>query len=248
MAKIYLDPGHGGSDPGAVNGNRTEADDVLKMALAVGKLLEAQGVQVKYSRTSDTSKKLAVRTSESNSWGADYYLSIHRNSASASATGNEIWVIRTATEKTAAKAKTILDAVCEADGLRDRGVKYGAPNYNNFAVNRDTNCASALLEMGFISNGSDNAALDKNFDKVATAIAKALCSVVGVTYKTPNLPGDVNGDGAVTSSDARTVLRAAVGLDKLTAEQKKKADVDGDGNVTTADAREILRKATGLEK
>lgn len=247
MAKIYLDAGHGGSDSGACNGSRTEKADVLRMALAVGEKLQAQGVQVLYSRAKDQDKKLAVRTAEANEWGADYYLSIHRNSASASATGNEIWVIRTATEKTAAKAKTILDAVCGASGLRNRGVKYGAPNYNNFAVNRDTNCASALLEMGFISNGSDNAALDKNFDKVATAIAKALCSVVGVTYKTPNLPGDVNGDGAVTSSDARTVLRAAVGLDKLTAEQKKKADVDGDGKVTTSDARKILRKATKLE-
>ena len=93
MAKIYLDAGHGGSDSGATKGSRHEADDVLKMALAVGKLLTAQGVQVKYSRTSDIDKKLAVRTSESNNWGANYYLSIHRNSASASATGNEIWTL-----------------------------------------------------------------------------------------------------------------------------------------------------------
>ena len=247
MAKIYLDAGHGGSDPGAVNGNRTEAADVLKMTLAVGKLLEAQSVQVKYSRTTDTSKKLAVRTSESNSWGADYYLSIHRNSASASATGNEIWVIKTATANTQAKAKTILDAVCAADGLRNRGVKCGAPSYNNFAVNRDTNCASALLEMGFISNTGDSAALDKNFDAIALGIAKALCSIVGVTYKTPSVDGDVNGDGKLTTADARDALRAAVGLDNLSAEQKKKADANGDGSVTTSDARDLLRKATGLE-
>ena len=128
MAKIYLDAGHGGSDSGACNGSRTEKADVLRMALAVGEKLQAQGVQVLYSRAKDQDKKLAVRTAEANEWGADYYLSIHRNSASASATGNEIWVIRTATEKTAAKAKTILDAVCEADGLRNRGVKYGAPH------------------------------------------------------------------------------------------------------------------------
>ena len=247
MAKIYLDAGHGGSDPGAVNGGRTEAADVLKMALAVGKLLQAQGVEVKYSRTSDTSKKLAVRTAESNSWGADYYLSIHRNSASASATGNEIWVIRTATANTQSKAKTILDAVCAADGLRNRGVKCGAPSYNNFAVNRDTNCASALLEMGFISNPNDSAALDKHFDAIALAIAKSLCSIVGVSYKTPSVDGDVNGDGKLTTADARDALRAAVGLDNLSAEQKKKADANGDGSVTTSDARNLLRKATGLE-
>lgn len=247
MAKIYLDPGHGGSDPGATKGNRHEADDVLKMSLAVGKLLQAQGIEVKYSRTTDIDKKLAARTSESNNWGADYYLSIHRNSASASATGNEIWVIRTATANTQSKAKTILNAVCAADGLRNRGVKLGAPSYNNFAVNRDTNCASALLEMGFISNSNDSAALDKHFDAIALGIARALCEIVGVTYKTPNLEGDVNGDGKVTSSDARDALRAAIGLEDLTEEEKKRADVDGDGKVTSSDAREILRKATGLD-
>ena len=248
MAKIYLDAGHGGSDSGACNGSRTEKADVLRMALAVGEKLQAQGVQVLYSRAKDQDKKLAVRTAEANEWGADYYLSIHRNSASASATGNEIWVIRNATEKTAVKAKTILDAVCEADGLRNRGVKYGAPNYDNFAVNRDTNCASALLELGFISNQSDNAVFDAKFDKIALRMAKALCEVVGVPYQTANAAGDVNGDGKLTTADARDALRAAVGLEDLTDAQKKKADADGDGKVSTSDARELLRKATGLEK
>lgn len=244
--KIYLDPGHGGSDPGATKGSRHEAEDVLKMALAVGKLLQAQGIEVKYSRTSDIDKKLAVRTSESNNWGANYYLSIHRNSASADATGNEIWVIRSATTTTANKAQKILDSVCAADGLRNRGVKYGAPNYNNFAVNRDTNCASALLEMGFITNNSDNKTLDVHFNDIALAIAKSLCSIVGITYKNPSIAGDVNGDGKVTSSDAREVLRASIKLDSLTEEQKKKADVNNDGKITTADAREILRESIGL--
>ena len=101
--------------------------------------------------------------------------------------------------------------------------------------------------MGFISNPNDSASLDKNFDAIALAIAKALCSIVGVTYKTPNVAGDVNGDGKVTTADAREALRAAVGLENLTDAQKKKADADGDGKVSTSDARELLRKATGLD-
>ena len=59
--------------------------------------------------------------------------------------------------------------------------------------------------------------------------------------------GDVDGDGKITTADAREALRAAVELEELTDEQKKKADLDGDGKVTTSDAREILRKATGLD-
>ncbi len=65
---------------------------------------------------------------------------------------------------------------------------------------------------------------------------------------TPVLIGDVDVDGDVDPADARLVLRAAVGLEKLTDAQKKAADADGDGAITAADARKILRKATGLEE
>lgn len=59
--------------------------------------------------------------------------------------------------------------------------------------------------------------------------------------------GDLDGDGEVTAADARLALRAAVALDLLDEEQKKRADVDGDGKVTAADARLILRSAVGLD-
>ncbi len=58
--------------------------------------------------------------------------------------------------------------------------------------------------------------------------------------------GDVNFDGSVSVSDARIVLRCAVGLDTLSAEARKLADMDGDGSVTVADARAVLRVAVGL--
>ena len=61
------------------------------------------------------------------------------------------------------------------------------------------------------------------------------------------LMGDLDADGAVTAADARLALRAAVGLEILSEEQKKAADMDGDGEVTAADARKILRAAVGLE-
>jgi hypothetical protein len=59
--------------------------------------------------------------------------------------------------------------------------------------------------------------------------------------------GDVDGDGQVTASDARLVLRAAVGLEILTEDQLKAADFDKNGKITAADARLVLRKAVGLE-
>ena len=59
--------------------------------------------------------------------------------------------------------------------------------------------------------------------------------------------GDIDNDGKVTASDARTILRAAVGLATLSAEKKQLADLDLDGIITAADARIALRIAVGLE-
>ena len=61
-----------------------------------------------------------------------------------------------------------------------------------------------------------------------------------------SLSGDVDGDNTVTTKDARLALRAAVGLDTLSAEKTAAADVTGDGKVETDDARVILRVAVGL--
>ena len=58
--------------------------------------------------------------------------------------------------------------------------------------------------------------------------------------------GDVDNSGKVDTKDARLALRAAIGLDTLTAEQTAAADVDGSGKVATDDARTILRVAVGL--
>ena len=60
--------------------------------------------------------------------------------------------------------------------------------------------------------------------------------------------GDIDGDGRVTSSDARLALRASAGLEALEASAAAAADVDNDNAVTAADARFILRFAVGLEK
>lgn len=54
MAKVVVDAGHGGSDPGAVYEGRQEKDDNLALALAVGSILAENGVDVVYTRTDDS--------------------------------------------------------------------------------------------------------------------------------------------------------------------------------------------------
>lgn len=59
--------------------------------------------------------------------------------------------------------------------------------------------------------------------------------------------GDVDGDGKLTSADARLTLRAAAQIIELTMQQEANADVDKDGKITAMDARLILRAVTGIE-
>ena len=53
MALVVLDAGHGGANPGAVYNGRQEKDDALNLVLAIGSILENNGVSVYYTRTDD---------------------------------------------------------------------------------------------------------------------------------------------------------------------------------------------------
>ena len=81
MALVVIDPGHGGSNPGAVYMGRQEKDDVLALSLAVGQILEDNGVPVYYTRTTDIYESPTQKALEGNAAGADYFVSIHRNSS-----------------------------------------------------------------------------------------------------------------------------------------------------------------------
>lgn len=60
--------------------------------------------------------------------------------------------------------------------------------------------------------------------------------------------GDIDNDGKVTAADARTVLRASVGLEEYRPDRFAYADIDFDGSITAADARLALRMSVGLEE
>jgi len=200
--KIYLDAGHGGNSIGATYNGRKEQDDTLKLTLEIGSLLTAQGIEVKYSRTTSVNPDLSKRCAEANEWGADYFCSIHRNAyAPNRAKGFEGWIYSQATTGGDAwtKAKTIVDNVCNVCGFTNRGVKKGAPAYTDYAVNRLTTMTSVLLECGFIDSDVDNAMFDGRFFAMAEAIAKGLCAAVGVEYK--NIETAKPAASATTTSD-----------------------------------------------
>jgi N-acetylmuramoyl-L-alanine amidase len=82
VARIVIDPGHGGHDPGALGKRINEADLVLDIALRLEKLLARQpGVEVVLTRRTDVYVPLEERTAIANREGADLFLSIHANAS-----------------------------------------------------------------------------------------------------------------------------------------------------------------------
>lgn len=183
VKKIFIDPGHGGSDSGAVGELRYEKNDNLALAMQIKYELQQQdGVEVKLSRECDTNPTINSRCATANDWDADYFISIHRDSATASVNGVSAWVYSKAPDKTYQKGKLICDAVA-ALGFKNRGTMKGAANYNDYGVNRASGMASCLIEFGFISNKADNKKFDEQFKIIAKETTKALCEIVGIEYK-----------------------------------------------------------------
>ena len=86
MVKIFIDPGHGGKDPGAVANGIQEKNITLQISSRIRDILlsEYEDVSVLMSRTEDQTVGLDSRTNAANNWGADYYVSVHINSGGGS--------------------------------------------------------------------------------------------------------------------------------------------------------------------
>jgi N-acetylmuramoyl-L-alanine amidase len=94
LARIVIDPGHGGHDPGAQPGLLSEADIVLDVAQRLEKILLKQNLDVILTRRTDTFIPLEERTAIANREGADLFLSIHVNaSANGRARGVETYFL-----------------------------------------------------------------------------------------------------------------------------------------------------------
>lgn len=174
--KICLDAGHGGSDTGAIYDGRYEKDDNLRLTLAVGEILNENGIDVIYTRKKDEFVELEKRAEYANKKRATYFVSIHRNSADADVSGVEIWINNTALHYEEKLAKNIADAIEKVGFGDNRGVKRGYQGNaaSNYLVNSATDMPSCLIEMGFITTQKDNRLFDENFDEYAAAIAEGI--------------------------------------------------------------------------
>lgn len=167
---IMLDAGHGGRDPGAVYNGRQEKDDTLRLVLAIGEILQDNGIDVEYTRTTDVYESPYEKAMKANNAGVDFFISIHRNSFPTDnvVSGVESLVYDLSGIKLE-MAENINEQL-EAVGFVNLGVK-ARPN---LVVLRRTRMPAVLVEVGFINSNTDNQLFDDNFNDIAQAIASGI--------------------------------------------------------------------------
>ncbi|WP_170972132.1 N-acetylmuramoyl-L-alanine amidase [Bacillus yapensis] len=186
---VFLDPGHGGSDSGAIYGSVREADLNLAVAKKVESLLISRGYEVMMSRTNNTYVTLLDRSVMANALGPEIFVSIHHNNAtSTSANGIESYYYEynpgypsKINQSLHNNIDRITKSVTLTNLIQNNMVSYtGANNRGTdgaaFSVIREVTMPATLLELGFLSNNNERQNLLNGSyqDKLARAIADGI--------------------------------------------------------------------------
>ncbi len=167
--KVVIDPGHGGSDYGAIREGINEKDITLDVSQRVASILKSKGYKVAMTRSDDTFVSLQDRVDFSENETPEIFVSIHVNSAVATEpSGIETHYYH---DYSRDLAKTVHSQLIKEIDTKDRGLVK-----SKFYVINHTTVPAILVEMGFISNEEERAELisDKRKQKTAKAIAEGI--------------------------------------------------------------------------
>ncbi len=176
---IVIDAGHGGFDNGASYQGRKEKDDVLRLALAVGEILKKEGYDVYFTRTTDEYASPFEKAQTANATGADYFVSLHRNSSPQPNTYNGVQTLVYQENPVVNNIANAVNSQLEAVGFQNLGIE----ERPGLVVLRRTEMPAVLVEVGFINSDVDNQIFDENFDRIAQAIADGIREGIGETTR-----------------------------------------------------------------
>jgi N-acetylmuramoyl-L-alanine amidase len=174
---ITIDPGHGGSDSGAVGPNGyTEKEGTFAISQKVASILNQSGAKVVMTRDSDVDvygpnasarNELQARVDVGNNANSDIFVSIHCNAfVNPAANGTQTFYYGSSYQGQRL-AQSIQEKMIEANGLRDRGI-----STCNFYVVKHSYMPAVLIETAFITNYDEEALLSD--DEWQTTMAKAI--------------------------------------------------------------------------
>ena len=167
---IMLDAGHGGRDPGAVYNGRQEKDDALRLVMAIGEILQNNGIDVEYTKITDVYESPYQKAMEANEAGVDFFISIHRNSFPQDNVVSGVESLVYNKQGIKYEMAQNINAQLETVGFVNLGVQ-ARPN---LVVLRRTRMPAVLVEVGFINSEVDNQLFDQNFSDIAQAIADGI--------------------------------------------------------------------------
>lgn len=211
--RIFIDPGHGGSD--RANRGPTgyiEADGALDIALRLRDKLQSLGFTVGMSRDKDATVGLTQRGKMAGQFKADLFLSIHSNAGSSVAAGTEVYY-SVDLPNTKALAEKMSSAVASALGIPNRGAKVresqnypGEDYYTVIDTAQDSGVPRVfLIEVAFHSNPNEEALLKQPAirQKIADTLAQVIADEFGVKSVTTIIsvaPMDAIGTVSVNST------------------------------------------------
>ena len=180
--RISLDPGHGGTDPGAqgLDSGVQEKTITLPVSMKVKQYLEDKGAVVSMTRTDDRDvwgpdatdrQELQARVDVAENNNADLFISIHCNANTNRSVGGFSTYYHPKTSYDAEVAQCIQDRLLKTGNLGDLGIRYG-----NLYVNKRCSMPGALVELLFLSNRREEKLLRSNWfqTKMAKAIADGI--------------------------------------------------------------------------
>lgn len=166
--KIFINAGHGGTDPGAVSKNGTKEADVTKI---VSSLLACKLIQNGFNVEFFQQKKSFTEVSQAeNTSKSDLFISLHCNSfTNENANGVEVLYYPTST-KGKNCAQVVQNELIKATKLKDRGIK----SRNDLHVLKRTKATAILIELAFVSNPNEEKMLKEKPEIFANAIFEGI--------------------------------------------------------------------------
>lgn len=178
--KIFIDPGHGGSDSGACANGIREKDINLAAAFKARYYLQRCGFEVKLSRESDCDVGLSERCAMANEWGADYFISLHHNAGG----GIGYEIIHAVAYGKGTELANAIGQVFDSIDRPKHGIYSKQGDHGDyFCVIRETAMSAIITEYAYIDSDDVNVVnTDAGLDQEAKAISCGICNYLGVQF------------------------------------------------------------------
>lgn len=172
---VILDAGHGGKDNGTSSDRAKEKDINLAIVLKMEKLLQERGIETLLTRGDDSFLKLSERAVIANDQGASLFISIHCNAYDKD---NRVKGLECYYHPDSSSGKELAEGICKK--LKEDGkIETRSARAEDYAVLRETECKSILIEIGYLTNASEREKLlDEEYQNMlAEELVEALCSI-----------------------------------------------------------------------